>query len=99
MNPSLPAPSPTVGAPVSAAAVLATVLPAVYLQVLDSTIVHVAIPSIQRELDASYTHIQLVVAAYQLAFACAVITAARLGDIHGRKRLFLIGMIGFTLGL
>jgi EmrB/QacA subfamily drug resistance transporter len=78
-------------------AVLATVLPATFMLVVDSSIVNVAIPSIERQLGASYAHVQLVVACYQLAYACVLITAARLGDIHGRKRLFIIGTAGFTL--
>jgi len=67
------------------------------MQVVDVSIVNVAIPSIQRQLGASYAQVQLVIACYQLAYACVLITAARLGDIHGRRRLFLIGMGGFTL--
>ncbi|HEU5059377.1 MAG TPA: MFS transporter [Kofleriaceae bacterium] len=78
-------------------AVLATVLPATFMLVVDSSIVNVAIPSIERQLGASYAEVQLVVAVYQLAYACVLITAARLGDIHGRKRLFLTGTAGFTL--
>ncbi|HEY8145799.1 MAG TPA: MFS transporter, partial [Kofleriaceae bacterium] len=78
-------------------AVLATVLPASFMQVVDVSIVNVAIPSIQHQLGASYAEVQLVLACYQLAYACVLITAARLGDIHGRKRLFLLGMAGFTV--
>ncbi len=95
----MPAPSMTSAAPPSPVrpfAVLATVLPASFMQIVDVSIVNVAIPSIQRQLGASYAEVQLVLACYQLAYACILITAARLGDIHGRKRLFLIGMAGFT---
>lgn len=67
------------------------------MQLVDVSIVNVAIPSIQRELAASYAHIQLVVAGYQLAFAVLLITGGRLGDIYGRKRIFMLGMGGFTL--
>ncbi len=77
-------------------AVLAIVLSATFMQLVDVSIVNVAIPSIQRELHASFAAVQLVVAAYLLGFAGTLITAARLGDIYGRKRLFLVGMIGFT---
>src|SRR5512135_812138 len=77
--------------------VLLIVLTATFMQLVDVSIVNVAIPSIQRELAASYAAIQLVLAGYLLAFAVTLITAARLGDIYGRKRLFLTGMIGFTL--
>ena len=63
----------------------------------DVSIVNVAIPSIQRDLDATYANIQLVLAGYTLAFACTLITSARLGDLYGRRRMFLIGMVGFTI--
>ena len=77
--------------------VLVTVLSATFVQLVDISIVNVAIPSIQKDLHSSFAAIQLVLAGYQLAFACALITGARLGDIHGRRRLFLIGMTGFTI--
>lgn len=77
-------------------AVLATILPAAFMQLVDVSIVNVAIPSIRQQLDASYGVIELVVAGYQLAFACTLITGARLGDLFGRKRLFVMGMIAFT---
>ena len=76
---------------------LIVVLTAVFMQMLDTTITMVAIPSIQHQLKASFGEIQLVVAGYSLAFACVLITAGRLGDAVGRKRMFLIGMACFTL--
>jgi EmrB/QacA subfamily drug resistance transporter len=76
---------------------LAVVLTAAFMQLVDISIVNVAIPSIQRDLDASYAQIQWVLAGYQLAFAVTLITGGRLGDIFGRKRLFVLGMTGFTL--
>jgi EmrB/QacA subfamily drug resistance transporter len=76
---------------------LAVVLTAAFMQLVDISIVNVAIPSIQRDLDATYSQIQWVLAGYQLAFAVTLITGGRLGDIFGRKRLFMIGMAGFTL--
>ena len=79
-------------------AVLAIVLTAVFMNLLDVSIVNVAIPSIQRDLNASFAEIQLVLAGYQLAFACLLITGGRLGDIYGRRRLFILGMGLFTLG-
>ncbi|HET6874064.1 MAG TPA: MFS transporter [Acidimicrobiales bacterium] len=91
--------SPARSAPGHAASpytVLAIVLTATFVQLVDISIVNVAIPSIQRDLHASYAAVQLVIAGYQLAFAVVLITAARLGDIHGRRRLFMIGMLGFT---
>jgi EmrB/QacA subfamily drug resistance transporter len=76
---------------------LAVVLIAGFMQLVDISIVNVAIPSIQRDLDASYAQIQWILAGYQLAFAVMLITGGRLGDIFGRKRLFMTGMAGFTL--
>ncbi|WP_431784153.1 MFS transporter [Streptomyces chumphonensis] len=76
--------------------ILVIVLSAVFMQLLDTTITIVAIPSIQADLGASFADVQLVVAVYALAFACMLITGGRLGDIYGRKRMFLIGMLGFT---
>lgn len=77
--------------------VLAVVLTAVFVQLLDVSIVNVAIPSIQADIGASFASIQLVIAGYQLSFACLLITGARLGDIFGRKKLFMTGMSTFTV--
>jgi EmrB/QacA subfamily drug resistance transporter len=77
--------------------VLAIVLAAVFMQLLDTTVTTVAVPSIQASLHTTFGEVQLVLAGYSLAFACVLITAGRLGDIYGRKRLFLIGMITFTI--
>jgi EmrB/QacA subfamily drug resistance transporter len=76
---------------------LGVLLLAAFMDLVDASIVNVAIPSIQRDLGASYASIQWVVAGYILAFALVLITGGRLGDIYGRKRLFLIGTAGFTL--
>jgi EmrB/QacA subfamily drug resistance transporter len=76
--------------------VLAIVLAAVFMQLLDTTITTVAVPSIQASLHTTFGEVQLVLAGYSLAFACVLITGGRLGDIYGRRRLFLIGMITFT---
>jgi EmrB/QacA subfamily drug resistance transporter len=76
---------------------LGVVLIAAFMLLIDISIVNVAIPSIQRDLHASYSQVQWVLAGYQLAFAVVLITGGRLGDIFGRKRLFLIGVTGFTL--
>ena len=76
--------------------VLAIVLAAVFMQLLDTTVTTVAVPSIQTSLHTTFGEVQLVLAGYSLAFACVLITGGRLGDIYGRRRLFLIGMITFT---
>ncbi|CAM5667289.1 DHA2 family efflux MFS transporter permease subunit OS=Streptomyces alboniger OX=132473 GN=CP975_14755 PE=4 SV=1 [Streptomyces alboniger] len=70
---------------------------AAFMDLVDVTIVNIAIPSIQRDAGASFSQIQWITAGYSLAFAAGLITGGRLGDIHGRKRLFLIGITGFTV--
>ncbi|MFD5075792.1 MFS transporter [Streptomyces sp. NPDC058371] len=76
---------------------LAIVMTAAFMDLVDVTIVNIAIPSIQQDSGASFSQIQWITAGYALAFAAGLITGGRLGDIHGRKRLFLIGIGGFTL--
>jgi len=76
---------------------LAIVMTAAFMDLVDVTIVNIAIPSIQRDAGASFSQIQWITAGYALAFAAGLITGGRLGDIHGRKRLFLLGVAGFTL--
>ena len=76
--------------------VLVIILTAVFMQLLDTTITMVGVPSIQNSLHSSFGEIQLVVAGYMLAFACVLVTGGRLGDTYGRKRMFLWGMLGFT---
>jgi len=67
------------------------------MDLLDSTIVNVAIPSIQSNLHASYATIQWLVAGYSLTFALLLITGGRMGDVFGYKKMFLIGVGGFTV--
>ncbi|QEU93762.1 MFS transporter [Streptomyces kanamyceticus] len=76
---------------------LAIVMTAAFMDLVDVTIVNIAIPSIQRDAGATFSQIQWITAGYTLAFAAGLITGGRLGDIHGRKRLFLIGITGFTV--
>ncbi|WP_043266058.1 MFS transporter [Streptomyces sp. CT34] len=76
---------------------LAVVLTASFMDLVDATIVNIAIPSIQKDTGASFSAVQWVTAGYALAFAVGLITGGRLGDIHGRKKLFLLGMAGFTV--
>jgi EmrB/QacA subfamily drug resistance transporter len=77
--------------------VLLTVLGADVMDLLDSTIVNVGAPSIARDLHASSSQLQWVIAAYTLAMAVALITAGRLGDIYGHRRVFVLGIASFTL--
>jgi EmrB/QacA subfamily drug resistance transporter len=78
-------------------AVLAIVLLADVMDLVDGTIVNVAAPSIRADLGGGSATMQWLVAAYGLAFAVLLITGARLGDLFGRRRLFLVGMAGFTV--
>lgn len=67
------------------------------MDLVDGTIVNIAIPSIQADLGASYAAIQWLIAGYALTFAALLITGGRLGDVVGYKKLFMIGVAGFTL--
>src|SRR5215831_17707312 len=70
---------------------------AALMDLIDVTIVNVALPTIRRDLHASGTQLEWVISAYLLAFAVTLITAGRLGDLLGRKKLFLSGVAGFGL--
>jgi EmrB/QacA subfamily drug resistance transporter len=76
---------------------LIIILVAVFMDLLDSTIVGLAIPVIQKDIGTSITLMQWVTAAYSLTLSTFLIVGGRLGDIFGRKRIFLIGMAGFIL--
>ncbi|WP_442727768.1 MFS transporter [Streptomyces pseudogriseolus] len=76
---------------------LAIVMTAAFMDLVDVTIVNIAVPSIQRDEGASFSQIQWITAGYALAFAAGLVTGGRLGDIHGRKRIFLLGIGGFTV--
>src|SRR4051812_27428961 len=77
---------------------LVLVCTAAFMLLLDLTVVGVALPSIQRELKASLADLQWVSAAYALVLAVLLLPAATVGDRRGRRRLFLVGMVVFTLG-
>ena len=68
---------------------------ALFMIMLDNTVVNVALPSIQRGLHASTSSLEWTVNAYTLTFAVVLVTGGRLGDIYGRRRLFLIGVAIF----
>jgi EmrB/QacA subfamily drug resistance transporter len=76
---------------------LAVVLLAAFMDFIDVTIVVIAAPVIQADLGASYAAVQWLLAGYTLPFGLLLITGGRLGDLFGRKRLFLVGVLGFTL--
>src|SRR4051794_2853046 len=77
---------------------LTLVCTAVFMLLLDITVVSVALPSIQRDLRASLPALQWVSAAYALVLAVLLLPAATLGDRLGRRRLFLVGLVAFILG-
>jgi EmrB/QacA subfamily drug resistance transporter len=76
---------------------LVVVCIATFMLLLDITIVNVALPAIERALKASFSDLQWVVDAYALALATCVLTAGALADLFGRKRLFVLGIVLFTL--
>jgi EmrB/QacA subfamily drug resistance transporter len=76
---------------------LAAMCFALFMIMLDNTVVNVALPSIQDDLGASLSGLEWTVNAYTLAFAVLLVTGGRLGDILGRRRMFLFGVVVFAL--
>jgi len=70
---------------------------ALFMVMLDNTVVNVALPSIQRDLDTSISGLEWIVNGYTLSFAVLLAVGGRLGDIFGRRRMFIFGVIVFTL--
>jgi len=68
---------------------------ALFMVMLDNTVVNVALPSIQRNLHASLSALEWTVNAYTLTFAVMMVTGGRLGDIFGRRRMFMFGVVVF----
>jgi EmrB/QacA subfamily drug resistance transporter len=77
---------------------LIVVCVAIFMLLLDITVVNVALPDIQKELHTSFTDLQWVVDAYALMLATSVLNAGTLGDLLGRKRVFTAGVVAFTAG-
>ena len=75
---------------------LSVLLLAGFVIIFDLFVVNVAIPSLQAGLGASFAQISFIIAGYELAFGALLITGGRLGDLFGRRRLFIVGMTGFT---
>ena len=65
--------------------------------ILDGTVVTVALPSIQRDLGFSATQLSWVVGAYLIPFGGLLLLAGRLGDLTGRRRIFIVGVLAFTV--
>jgi EmrB/QacA subfamily drug resistance transporter len=75
---------------------LTVLLLAAVMDLIDITIVTIALPTIRKSLDASAAALEWTIAGYTLAFALGLITGGRLGDVYGRRRIFLFGVAGFT---
>jgi EmrB/QacA subfamily drug resistance transporter len=75
---------------------LPVVLCATFMSLFDVFVVNVAAPSIQHDLHASSSTLELVVAGYSFSYAAGLVTGARLGDLYGRRRLFMIGLAIFA---
>ncbi len=67
------------------------------MDLIDSSVANLAGPSIRADLGGGQVTVQWVLSAYTAAFALGLVTSGRLGDLLGRRRLFLLGMTGFTL--
>jgi EmrB/QacA subfamily drug resistance transporter len=76
---------------------LAAMCFALFMIMLDNTVVNVALPSIQKDLGSSISGLEWTVNAYTLSFAVLLVTGGRLGDIFGRRRMFLFGVVVFGL--
>jgi EmrB/QacA subfamily drug resistance transporter len=76
---------------------LGVVMTANVMDAMDSTIANIAGPSVRRDLGGGASTLQWISAGYTLAFAVLLIAGARLGDIFGRRRVFLVGLAGFTI--
>ena len=78
--------------------VLGTVCFALFMINLDGNVVNLAMPTIIRQFGATLSQMEWISNAYMLTFAVFLITLGRLGDEIGRKKMFLAGLVGFTLG-
>jgi EmrB/QacA subfamily drug resistance transporter len=76
---------------------LPVLLTGAFLPILDFNVVNLALPAIRRDLGASSSEVQFVISAYAATYAVFLITGGRLGDLFGRRRMFLTGVVGFTI--
>jgi EmrB/QacA subfamily drug resistance transporter len=70
---------------------------ALFMIMLDNTVVNVALPSIQRDLGTSLSSLEWTINAYTLTFGVLLVTGGRLGDIFGRRKMFLFGVVTFAV--
>src|SRR3954454_5655095 len=71
---------------------------ALFMVMLDNTVVNVALPKIQRDLGSGVSGLQWIVDAYTLIFASFMLSGGTIGDIYGRKRTFQTGLLAFRGG-
>ena len=76
---------------------LAAVSVGLFMIMLDNTVVNVALPSIQRDLDADLSELQWIVTGYALTFAALMLIGGKLADAYGRRKIFVLGIVVFTL--
>ena len=76
---------------------LGAVAVGLFMIMLDNTVVNVAVPSIQRELGVGLSELQWIVTGYALSFAALMLTGGKLADMLGRRRIFVIGIVIFTI--
>src|SRR5260221_8899626 len=76
---------------------LASVAFALFMIMLDNTVVNVALPSIRRDLGISLSSLEWIVSGYALSFAVLMLTGGKLADMFGRRRIFVIGLLVFAL--
>jgi EmrB/QacA subfamily drug resistance transporter len=76
---------------------LPVLLTGAFLPILDFNVVNLALPAIRKDLGATSSEVQFVISAYAATYAVFLITGGRLGDLFGRRRMFLAGVVGFTI--
>ncbi|WP_430649483.1 MFS transporter, partial [Bradyrhizobium uaiense] len=76
---------------------LPVLLTGAFLPILDFNVVNLALPAIRDNLGATASEVQFVISAYAATYAVFLITGGRLGDLLGRRRMFLTGVAGFTI--
>jgi len=76
---------------------LPVLLTGAFLPILDFNVVNVALPAIRDDLGATASEVQFVISAYAATYAVFLITGGRLGDLFGRRQMFLLGVAGFTI--
>ncbi len=76
---------------------LAAVAFGLFMIMLDNTVVNVALPAIERDLHITIASLEWIVTAYALTFAALMLTGGKLADLYGRRRIFVLGLVVFTL--